>query len=198
MPQKMIYYNQDVCFSRNRMNSSFDIECSWHEVDKFYHPVFYKNEEAFDIGPDDDVIVIMINCGSHWFGHGTLNHVIFTDDKFCFPAFRASYRLCIWIKNICQQKTPKRNTTIHVPANTPLSKLLTQSEIIYKLGFVSEKELALANHKFFPPPQSVPSLPGGPTTFETSEEAYDYYEHMFNYASSDDDEDDMTPTVHTL
>jgi len=196
MCQKLIYYNQDACFSRIK---AFTEESRWHEVDKFYDPYFYKNEDDFSIAPDDDILIIMLNCGSNWFGHGVLSQFYFNNTEFSYSPEPTSFRMCIWIKNICQKKTPKRNTTLHVPAGTPLSRLLMQSDIIYKLGFVSCNELAAANRVFYAPPKSLPSLPAVPTTFETAEEASAYYEQRFWYNIDDgDSDDDLTPKVRIV
>lgn len=193
MAQKLIYYNHNVCFTKKKQST-----LDWTDLDNFYHPYFYKNNELYSISPDDDIIIVLLNCGNHWFGHGLLNKFTFSDEnKFQIQTFDAMdlSRVCIWIKNVAPYHPMiGQAPTLHIPAGTPLSKLLNHKDIVYKLGYITLKELtktnrvamlnpgpaALTAEQMLPTPSPIREYsvcsaapPTAPTTYTSAEEAED-------------------------
>ena len=125
--QKIVHYNQDICFSRVLGNP-----------DQYYDAKFYRSQAAFDINFNEDVIIVLRNCGDSWFRHGMTHEVKLIDGLFTFTG-KCPCQLCLYICNY------SGNAEIHVEAGTPLSYLLAQSEIIFKLVHIPLKDFNVAH-----------------------------------------------------
>lgn len=125
--QKIVHYNQDICFGRVLGNP-----------DQYYDAKFYRSQVAFDINPNEDVIIVLRNCGDSWFRHGMTHAVKLVDGSFAFTG-KCPRQLCLYIRNYSS------NAEIHVEAGTPLAYLLAQSEIIFKLVHIPLQDFNLAH-----------------------------------------------------
>ena len=125
--QKIVHYNQDICSSRVLGNP-----------DQYYDAKFYRSQAAFDINFNEDVIIVLRNCGDSWFRHGMTHEVKLIDGVFTFTG-KCPRQLCLYIRNY------SGNAEIHVEAGTPLSYLLAQSEIIFKLVHIPLKDFNVAH-----------------------------------------------------
>lgn len=103
--------------------------------DLYYNPFCYLSDVDYNVNPGDDVIIIMINGDTDWYGHGLLHTVTFKDNTFQMPEQITPNRLCLWLKNVSDK------TTLHVPQYTRLVTLLCQPEILYRVGHINFSDL---------------------------------------------------------
>ncbi len=205
MVQQVIFYYQDNCSS------------SWlyqppHLVENLYNPFLYKNDDSFNLEPEETVLVILNNCSeSKWFPQAILGECIYHEDTDTYMMIpqqqqqQPDYRMCLLITNTTTQMIPKKNLTFFVSEKTPLATLLSQPEIKFKLGFVAVDKLKFpppSNHSVYYHPEAYDPLTPGSTTVEFAEEAeaYDnYYGYQdFPVEEEEEEEDNNIPIMRVL
>lgn len=113
--QKIVHYNQDICFSRMA-----------DTPDQFYCPAYYKSAIDFEMDPQEEIIVVLQQCGDAWFRQGIAHEMAVTNGKFCL-ANRGPFQLALTLRNFSD------HATILVEEGSSLFWLLNCNEIIFKL-----------------------------------------------------------------
>ncbi len=206
MVQQVIFYYQDNCSS------------SWlHQppqlVENLYNPFLYKNDDSFNLEPEETVLVILNNCSeSKWFPQAIHGECIYheeSDTYVMIPLLQQQhlqlqdYRMCLLITNTSTQMIPRKNLTFLVSEKTPLATLLSQPEIKFKLGFVAVDKFKFpppSNHSVYYHPEAYDPLAPGSTTVEFAKEAeaYDNYSYQDLPVVDEEEEDSNIPIMRVL
>lgn len=121
--QKIVHYNQDLCFSRT---TGFP--------EQFFKPQYYVSAVAFEMDPQEEIIVVLQQCGDSWFRQGVAHELGLIDGKFSLVN-RGPFQLCLSLRNFSDY------ATILVGVGTPLTRLLAQNEILYQLTVIPVQTL---------------------------------------------------------
>lgn len=113
--QQIVYYTHEICFSH-----------VGEDGEQFYAPKYFMNQQAFNLEPMEEVVVVMENCGAAWFRTGISHDMILNNGQWEFSK-NSPKQLCLFIRNYSEQ------ARIFVEQGTELSSLLNQMEIIFKL-----------------------------------------------------------------
>lgn len=169
--QQVIYYTQTVCYTRMKDNSC---------LDQYYDARYYKNDQSFTIEPNEDILLVIRNCGNHWFRHALSYETRLRENKTSFRiTSHVPFQQCLWIKNISSTKG------FYVEEHTTLSAILSEPEILFKLCHVSVHDLQnYAQHQ---------------TTTELHQEIKkeEESEEMSSAAEEEEEEDSDTTTTTT-
>ena len=133
--QQVIYYTQTVCYTRMKDNSC---------LDQYYDARYYKNDQSFTIEPNEDILLVIRNCGNHWFRHALSYETRLRENKTSFRLGTGNvpFQQCLWIKNSHSTKGH------YVEEGTTLSAILSEPEILFKLCHVSVHDLqSYAQHQ---------------------------------------------------
>jgi len=103
-------------------------------LDQYYDARYYENDVDFTIGPNEDVILIIRNCGNHWFRHALSYELKYANNRFETTS-DVPHQQCLWIKNISS------TTSLFVEEKTTLSSVLALAEIVFKLCHVATDDL---------------------------------------------------------
>jgi hypothetical protein len=141
--QKIIYYHHQ--------NDIAPQPTSFHLFLDLY-PNLISNKTSYMINPNEDIIIALANYSSYWFYHEPLFEINYKNKEF-FMNNNQEKQVCIWIKNVSD------SISMFVEENTPLSLVLYQPEIIFRVCIISKEELSTAAIHFFvaPTPPSTPA-----------------------------------------
>lgn len=150
--QQIVYYTHEICFSH-----------VGDDGEQFYAPKFYISQQAFNLEPMEDVVLVLENCGADWFRQGICHDMILNNGKWEFGK-NSPKQLCLYIRNYSDQ------ARIHVEQGTELSSLLNQMEIIFKV-------VGIPMEFFRGPPANTgwASDAENPTTIDDEEENREIY-----------------------
>lgn len=126
--QKVIIYSQSGCFNRAGSQDA-------RSRDQFYDTLYYQNEHKYSILPNESVLFLLQSCGDNWLRHGLTYEIKFVNNRFTITPNKRPYQLCLYVTNFSEE------STLQVEPNTPLSMILEQSEIMFKLTHLSHDEL---------------------------------------------------------
>jgi hypothetical protein len=151
--QKIIYYHHQ--------NDIAPQPTSFHLFLDLY-PNLISNKTSYMINPNEDIIIALANYSSYWFYHEPLFEINYKNKEF-FMNNNVQKQVCIWIKNVSD------SISMFVEENTPLSLVLYQPEIIFRVCIISKEELSTAAIHFFvaPTPPSTPAIQNQTVTSST-------------------------------
>jgi len=87
---------------------------------------FYFNQRPFIIQPQEEVIIIIRNCGNHWLAHG-LTYLMRNVNQHFYLMNERPYQQALLLKNSSKQ------FQVEVPPQTPLTTVLLVPEIYYRV-----------------------------------------------------------------
>ena len=127
LPQQVILYRQTQCYNRLEENAC---------LTQYYNAQFYENQTSFNIDPNEEVIIVLRNCGQNWFRHAMTYEMQFVENRWIVTSPHP-WQACILIKNHSDR------TALHVEEHSTLAALLEQTEIIHKLVHIRQIDLQL-------------------------------------------------------
>jgi len=106
-----------------------------------YQPISYSATCRFILEPNQDIIILLRQCGNYWFRSGVVHEVIFDENTFKFGNNVPS-QLAIWVRNYSEFGR------VNVEEGSTLQHLLNLPEIIYKIVSITLEDLNIAQTYF--------------------------------------------------